>query len=134
MVSSRDQARKLEPTPRLMSVWGSDEHYRRLNGILDTKFVIISTGMKSLHKLLQFCIQDMTMTMTMTKKLVGSRRSAHFQVCRPLLLVWNKKGKLEWLRAERLFYDRVRDCTCGRASEREKNCSLTFFNRIEGRG
>ena len=89
MVSSRDQARKLEPMPRLMSVWGSDEHYRRLNGILDTEFVIISTGMKSLHKLLQFCIQDMTMTMT--KKLVGSRCSAHFQVCRPLQLVWTKK-------------------------------------------
>ena len=31
------------------------------------------------------------MTMTMTKKLVGSRCSAHFQVCRPLQLVWNKK-------------------------------------------
>ena len=55
MVSSRDQARKPEPTPRLMSVLGSDEHYRRLNGIVDTKFVIISIGMKSLHKLLQFC-------------------------------------------------------------------------------
>ena len=89
MVSSRGQARKLEPTPRLMSVWGSDQDYRRLNGILDSKFVIISTGMKSPHKLLQFCIQDMTMTMT--KKLVGSRCSAHFQVCRPLQLVWNKK-------------------------------------------
>ena len=96
MVSSRDQARKLEPTPRLMSVWGFDEHYRRLNGILDSKFVIISTGMKSLHKLLQFCIQDMTMTMTMIKKLAGSRCSAHFQVCRPLQLVGNKKTGGNW--------------------------------------
>ena len=97
MVSFRGQARKLEPTPRLMPVWGFEEHYRRLNGILDSKVVIISTGMKSLHKLLQFCIQDMTMTLTMTKKLVGSRCSAHFQVCRPF--VWNKKRETGVLRA-----------------------------------
>ena len=40
------------------------------------------------------------------------------------------KKKYQKKKKERLFYDRVRDCTCGRAREREKTARLHFLTGL----